>query len=109
MREIKESDWKIFRQLHKVALERFCERILSEIERVNAESTKTAHQKYLEIYDLTRRRNEEVAALFDDFRRSTAFFQIVAMKQRDLFTEEEYSRFSEEIRNRIDSLLGLAE
>jgi hypothetical protein len=24
--EIKESDWKLFRQLHQVALERFCER-----------------------------------------------------------------------------------
>ena len=28
MREIKESDWKILRQLHSDALERFCRRIL---------------------------------------------------------------------------------
>jgi hypothetical protein len=109
MREIKESDWKIFRQLHKVALERFCERILSEIERVNADSAKTAHQKYLEIYDLTRRRDKEVAELFNDLRRSTAFFQIAAMEGRDLFTKEEFLRFSQETRNLIDVLLGRSE
>ena len=27
-REISEADWKLFRQLHPLALERFCERVL---------------------------------------------------------------------------------
>ena len=38
MREIKESDWKILRQLHSVALERFCEQILFEIEEIRSDS-----------------------------------------------------------------------
>jgi len=29
-REIKESDWKLFRRLYPVALERFCRRIVTE-------------------------------------------------------------------------------
>ena len=33
-REIKEFDWKILRRLHSLALERFCERVIAEIERV---------------------------------------------------------------------------
>ena len=50
MREIKEPDWKILRQLHKVALERFCERILREVERVNSDHSKSFHEKYLEAW-----------------------------------------------------------
>jgi len=34
-REIKESDGKVLRRLHPLALERFCERVLAEIEHVN--------------------------------------------------------------------------
>jgi hypothetical protein len=48
MREIKESDWKILRQVHKEALERFCEQILLEVERINSDSAKSFHQRYLE-------------------------------------------------------------
>ena len=29
--EIKESDWKLFRRLHPVALERFCRQVIEEI------------------------------------------------------------------------------
>ena len=29
-REISETDWKLFRQLHPIAMERFCERVLSD-------------------------------------------------------------------------------
>jgi hypothetical protein len=37
MRDIKESDWKIFKGLRKVALERFC----GEIAGINSDTTKT--------------------------------------------------------------------
>jgi hypothetical protein len=36
--EIKESDWKVFRRLHSVALERYCRRVLEEV-RVAAKAT----------------------------------------------------------------------
>ena len=49
-REIKESDWKLFKQLHPVALERFSQRILSEIGSINADSAKSFHQRYLDIF-----------------------------------------------------------
>ena len=29
--DIKESDWKVFRKLREVALERYCERVLKEV------------------------------------------------------------------------------
>ena len=36
--EIKESDWKLLRRLHQVALERFCERALTDVQSALADS-----------------------------------------------------------------------
>ena len=33
--DIPERDWKLFRQLQPLALERFCEKVLSEIRDIN--------------------------------------------------------------------------
>jgi hypothetical protein len=51
MHETKESDWKLLRQLHSEALERFLKQILSEIDQINFDRAKGFHQKYLDIYD----------------------------------------------------------
>ena len=106
MREIKESDWKILRQLHSNALELFCKRILLEIEHIHSDSTKSFHQRYLDIYAAMRRRDKEVALVFNDLRRSTAFAQLAGMKSRDLLTEDEFSRFSQETQEIVALLLG---
>ena len=37
MRDIKESDWKVFKRLRELALERFCERILGEIAGISSD------------------------------------------------------------------------
>jgi len=106
MREIRESDWKLLRQLHSVALERFCEQILSEVERINSDRAKSFHRKYLDIYEVLHRRDKEVAQTFNDLRRSTAFIHIASMKGRGLLTEDEFLRFSQETRDVVHHLLG---
>jgi len=105
MREIKESDWKILRQVHKEALERFCKQILSEVERVNSDSAKSYHQRYLDLWKVLRQRDKELGDTFDDLRRSTAFTQLASMKARGLLTDDEFSRFSGEIRDIVALLL----
>jgi hypothetical protein len=87
MREFKESDWKILRKVHAVAQERFCEQVLLEIERIEADGTKTFHQRYLAVYKAIQSRDKEIAKVFNDLRRSTAFGQLAAMKARGLLTE----------------------
>ena len=59
MREIKESHWKLPRQLHSDVLERFCKQILLEVERVNADRAKNFHQEYLDIFKVLHRRDNE--------------------------------------------------
>jgi len=106
MREIKESDWKLLRQLHSEALERFCKQILLEIERINSDRAKSFHRKYLDIYEVLQRRDKEIAKTFDDLRRSTALTQLASVKARGLLTEDEFLRFSQETQNAVDRLLG---
>lgn len=106
MRDIKESDWKFLRQLHKVALERFSERILLEIQSVNSDRAKSFHQRYLDICQVIHRRDKEMAQTFDGLRRSTALIQLASMKDRGLVTEDDFLCFSQETREAVDLLLG---
>lgn len=94
MRDIKESDWKVFKPLRELALERFCERVLDEIARMSADTTKSKHERYLAIYRLVRERDEEIDPIFDYLRRSTAFRQICAFRAQDLLTEQDLQEFS---------------
>lgn len=106
MREIKESDWKLLKQIHSQALERFCKQVLLEIECINCDTAKGFHQKYLDIYEVLHRHDKQMARIFDDLRRSTALIHLASMKARGLLTDDEFSRFSEESRNLVDQLLG---
>jgi hypothetical protein len=74
--EIPEADWKTFRELRTVALERFCERVLAELVKLATDSPGSNHERYLAVYQLIKKRDKELAGAFDDFRRSTAVRQI---------------------------------
>jgi hypothetical protein len=102
--DIPESDWKIFRQLHRVALERYCKQVLADIERISSDASKTPHQQYLDVFAVVRDRNKELATMFDDMRRSTARFQLSLIHSRGLLTEDELQRFSPETRQMISGL-----
>jgi hypothetical protein len=101
--EIKESDWKVFRGLHSVALERYCRRVLEEV-RAAAECRGDYHDCYRRVYRLIRERDKTMAAAFDDPRRSTAFILLANMIREELLTEEELKQFSLEAQERIDTI-----
>jgi hypothetical protein len=107
MHDIKESDWRIFKELRTVALERFCRRALEEVDRLSANSGKTSHQRYVAIYRYIRERDKELAFAFDDLRRSTAVLQLARIQHHDLLTAEEFSRFSEEARKSVEAMLAI--
>jgi len=104
-REIKESDWKVLRRLHPLALERFCERVLAEIEHVNNDNTLSFHRRYLDIYAIVERRDREMGRIFDDLKRSNALTMLTRMRANRLLMEEECSSLSAETRNAIELLL----
>lgn len=103
--EIGEKDWKILKQVKASALERTCEGLLSELRAASTSPGKTAHERYLAVWDLMRRRNDDLAAAFDDYRRSTAFIRLTTLRQGGYLTDEEFSRFSPQTRERVGRVL----
>ncbi len=95
---MRESDWKIFRQLHQTALDRFCRRVLSEVAELSAAPGEKAHETYLRVFKLVKQRDKELAKAFDELSRSRAFLQLLIIRALGLVTEEELARFSSETR-----------
>jgi hypothetical protein len=106
MGDFHEPDWKTLRSLQPVLLERLCTRIMDELRGVMDDAGMTAHQRYLKLFKLLDERNDEVAAGFDDMRRSRALMRLANIYALGLFTDEELERFTPQTR---DSFVGLAQ
>lgn len=94
---ISERDWKVFRELRKIALERLCQRILDELQREISREETSSHERYLTIYKLIRRRDHDIARGFNELSRSTALSQIGIIHSMGLFNSDEVKRFSAEV------------
>ena len=99
--EIPESDWKTFRELRHVALERLCKRVLDQVPRVVLASAGTYHERYLELFRWLGERNDELARAFDDPRRSQVLWQLAAIYVHGLLMPDELARFTPQTRERI--------
>ncbi len=106
MWEIKETDWKVLRRVHPLALERFCERVLAEIDRVSRDGSKSCHARYLQIFRIIKQSDREIARLFDNPRRSHALTMLAQIRSHGLLTEDEFFRLSPETRGVIQMLLA---
>jgi hypothetical protein len=105
-RDILESDWKALRKLHPIALDRFCQRVLSEVSALASDSARSSHERYLAIFKRMKQRDREMADAFDDMRRSRAFVRIACIWSLGVLTEEEFARFSPETQEIAKLLAG---
>lgn len=105
--DTRESDWKVLRELKPVALDRFTERILSELSAISADTTKTNHERYLAVYRRLHERDEELAAAFNDLKRSNSLPKLAMMQCHELLTEEEMARFSPELQESVRGLVPI--
>jgi len=103
--QISEPDWKIFKPLREKARERFCERVLDEVLRICAETGRSQHERYIEIFSLMKERDKELELAFDHLRRSTALMQLVTFRSLGLVTDDEYMRFNAPTRKIVDELI----
>jgi hypothetical protein len=104
---VPERDWKTFRELREVALDRLCERALSEIDAVVRNSEKSNHERFRELYGLVRDRNHDVARAFDGPKRSSLLVQLSTIVSLGLLKSDELDRFTAETRDTIESLAKL--
>lgn len=106
MSDIPERDWRVFRDLRELALERFCERVLREIGSISAATDSSWHQRYGAVCGLLQNRDKELARAFDGLSRSRSMLQLAEMQSHGLLTVEELGRFTPETRERLKVLLG---
>src|ERR1700693_2880671 len=103
---IAEADWKVLRRVHPLALERYCERVLAEIERVTHNRGPNTHPRDLDIFKIIEQRDREMARIFDDPKRSNSLTMLARMRSDGLLTEDEFSSLSPETRSAIEFLIG---
>jgi hypothetical protein len=102
--EIKESDWKLLRRLHRVALERFCRRAVEEISSATSDPAGDYHGCFLKVFALVNERDRELARTFDDLRRSNAMILLAGLMEEGLLSGEEFSRFGPETRDAVEAI-----
>ena len=108
-RDIKESDWKVFRKVRTIALERFCQRVLDEVGKIAAQRDRSSHERYLEVFKLIETRDEDLGEVFNNPRRSAAIVQLARMRFYKLLDEEELAPFSRETRASVQRAIEIWE
>jgi nitrogen fixation/metabolism regulation signal transduction histidine kinase len=104
MDNIQEKDWKIVRSMKDKVLDLACERILDKFSAVIKDHDRSNHAKYRELYKAIHKENKQIANMFDDFKRSSALFQIALWKLNNLITDEEVAQFSPETQEHIQAM-----
>lgn len=100
-----EADWKVFRELQKVALDRFCQRVLTQLARIAGDPKRSHHERYLAIYRLLQKRDRELARGFDDPKRSRMIQQLATIHSLRLLEPGDLARFTEETRQTVKFLV----
>ena len=99
---MKESDWKIFKEIKEKAIEEFCGIALTEFREVMDDESENIHNRYLLNYQLVKNRDKHMSLLFDGHSRSKAWLQLLAIRAEGLADEELVAKLSDEFREQTD-------
>jgi hypothetical protein len=91
-----ESDWRVFRELRPVWLERYCAKLNQQVIKKLSDSRRSEHERYIDVYRFIQKKDRDLGDAFNDFRRSTATRQISIIRTLGVVTEQEVARFSEQ-------------
>lgn len=92
---ILESDWKKFKELRKIALDRFCQGVLTDANTITEHDALSSHARYVMLYRLMRDRDKDIVRVFDAYSRSKALMALRLMVRHNLLTDAELSVLSE--------------
>ena len=96
-----ERDWKHLRTVHGIALERFCSQVLDDAVAIARDGERSAHERYLQLFQLLGERNDAMATAFDDMRRSTGLQRLTAMVGLSVLTREELAGFAPDVQETV--------
>jgi hypothetical protein len=102
--DVPESDWKLFREIRGMALDRFCRRVLEEVDVLRLDASRSHHERYLALFRLLQNRDEQLAYAFNDPRRSRMIAQLAAIHAYGLLEAGELAGFTARTRATVESL-----
>ncbi len=103
--EIPERDWKRWRALRDIALERYCVKILDGVTKFKS-GKGGAHERYLKLWKFLLKHDRIIGIVFNNPRRSTAYMQMHAALTEGLITRDELAEMSDVTQERINLWLG---
>jgi hypothetical protein len=106
MREIPEEDWKNMRRLKTRALNQACSRILDAVPQILQNRDEREHEAYLELWKMLQEQDDLIATMFNDFKKSTAYYKLAAWRHHGLLSEEDMALFTEETQAAIELVSG---
>lgn len=106
MDHIDESDWKFLKKEKDSILNEYCGRILQQAESIIHGENTSKYQSYMELYRFLHEKDKELAAMFDDLRRSNALIKICHMFRYEALSLSALDRFSHKTKERIHNLLS---
>ena len=98
-----EPDWKRYKLLRELVIERFCAGVFDEAANIAARPDGTAHDRYCELYKLIMERDKEIVQLFDPLTRSRATMLLIGLCRLGLVTQDELCVFSEDLQMLVRS------
>ncbi len=93
---MKETDWKIFKQIKEKALEKYCLNAFMSFSEIINNENEHAHDRYLELYNLVREKDKELEKIFDGHSRSKATLQLLLIRKNGLADDELLKNISDE-------------
>jgi len=99
---MKESDWKIFKEIKEKAIESYCAMVLKEFSEVINDEDEHVHNRYLLLFELVQNRNKEMSLIFDGHSRSRAHIQLLLIRREDLADPQLLEQLSSEFRDETD-------
>lgn len=103
--EFPPSDWKKFKDLYRLAHERFCRQALDAVQAVLKDSEMPAYERLEKIQKLLRAKEKDLSGTFENLARSRAYFQLAIFAHRGLVTDEELAAFSDQTKAALDLIL----
>jgi len=104
---IQESDWKTLRKIKDRLLNEYCDNILEAVESTTKNRKGKEHETYLDVWNILEEKDDEIAYMFNDLKRSNAIMKIFHMVQFGAMTLNELEQFSHETRERVKNLLEI--
>jgi hypothetical protein len=101
---ILESDWKAFKKLREIALDRMYRRVLDECAEICTDESRSTRERYMALYASVQEHDKSIGNVFNQFSRSSASLSLFGMRSLELLDDSELEGLSEDMLERTEPL-----